>query len=131
MENFDRSSIASEKNCSQLLQFSRSAAYLSSQIYLLSARFGKARIQLKLPTATSVSLSVAAQVAAAVQRQITEDFTPWWGIPGNVVAFGSLEDVPQGYFVIQLVGSLTQPGIEGFHYLDQLGEPHALVRVDH
>ena len=84
-----------------------------------------------VPTATSVTLDVAAQVAAAIQRQITEDFTPWWGIAGNVVAFAKLEDVPHDYFVIQLVGSLTQPGIEGFHYLDQLGEPHALVRVDH
>jgi hypothetical protein len=64
-----------------------------------------------VPTAGSVSLDETARVAAALQRQITEDFTPWWGIAGNVVALGALEDVPHDYFVIQLVGSIDEAGI--------------------
>jgi hypothetical protein len=84
-----------------------------------------------VPTPGSLSLDEVAPVAAALQRQVTEDFAPWWGIDADVVALGALEDVPRGYFVVQLVRSIDQAGIEGFHYLNQIGEPHALVRVDH
>src|SRR5919197_1127530 len=43
-----------------------------------------------------VSTSNLLQVAAAVQKQVTRDFTPLWGIRANVDAFDNLADVPFG-----------------------------------
>jgi hypothetical protein len=83
-----------------------------------------------VPSEASIDFDEVRRVADAIQRQVTEDFAPWWGIGGVVTARRKVEDVPDDYFVIQLVETLSRPTLEGFHYFDQLGQPHALVRVD-
>ena len=51
-----------------------------------------------------ISTSNLLQVAAAVQKQVTRDFTPLWGIRANVDAFEKLADVPNDYHPVVLFG---------------------------
>jgi hypothetical protein len=71
-----------------------------------------------------LSAAVVAQVAAALQKQVTRDFGPIWDITATVDAFGSLDDVPLGYWPI-LVGQEGQGG--GGVHLDNDNQPYALV----
>jgi hypothetical protein len=51
-----------------------------------------------------ISTSNLLQVAAAVQKQVTRDFTPLWGIRANVDAFENLADLPNDYRPVVLFG---------------------------
>jgi hypothetical protein len=64
------------------------------------------------------------KVAAALQKQVTRDFSPIWGVTATVDAFASLDDVPLGYWPI-LVGNEGQGG--GGVHLDEDNQPYALV----
>ena len=44
------------------------------------------------------------QAAAAIQKQITRDFTPYWGLRVTVDAFEDLESVPSDYHPIVIFG---------------------------
>jgi hypothetical protein len=44
------------------------------------------------------------RVAAAVQKQVTRDFTPLWGLRATVDAFEELKDVPSDYHPVVLFG---------------------------
>jgi hypothetical protein len=48
------------------------------------------------------------QVAAAVQKQVTRDFTPLWGIPATVDAFEDLASVPSDYRPVVLFGDVGE-----------------------
>jgi len=71
-----------------------------------------------------LSMSTVAQVAAALQKQAARDFAPIWNVTATVDAFGSLDDVPMGYWPI-LVGQEGQGG--GGVHLDEDNQPYALV----
>jgi len=64
------------------------------------------------------------KVAAALQKQVTRDVSPIWGIHATVDAFASLDDVEIGYWPIIVVEDV--PNAAGVH-LDQDGQPYALV----
>jgi hypothetical protein len=51
-----------------------------------------------------ISTSNLLQVAAAVQKQVTRDLAPLWGIRANVDAFEKLADVPNDYHPVVLFG---------------------------
>lgn len=44
------------------------------------------------------------QVTAALQKQVTRDFAPFWGLSATVDAFGDLESVPNDYFPVVVFG---------------------------
>ncbi len=44
------------------------------------------------------------QATAALQKQVTRDFTPNWGIPAPVDAFADLESVPSDYYHVVVFG---------------------------
>jgi hypothetical protein len=44
------------------------------------------------------------QVAAALQKQVTRDFGPIWGLPATVDAFEDLSSVPSDYYPIVVFG---------------------------
>jgi hypothetical protein len=48
------------------------------------------------------------QVAAAVQKQVTRDFTPIWGVAATVNAFPNLESVPSDYRPVVLFGDVDE-----------------------
>ena len=55
-----------------------------------------------------VQLPDLLQVAAAVQKQVTRDFTPLWGIAATVDAFPDLESVPSDYRHVVLFGDVSE-----------------------
>ena len=54
-------------------------------------------------------------MAAAIQAQVTEDFTPVWEIAASVSFFASQSDVPPDYGRIMIVDVLPNPCAEGYH----------------
>lgn len=48
------------------------------------------------------------QAAAAVQKQLTRDFTPIWGLPATVDAFEDLESVPSDYLPVVVFGDAEE-----------------------
>jgi len=73
-----------------------------------------------------ISPGQLSRVSAALQRQVTRDFAPIWGISATVDAFGSLDDVPLGYWPVVVLDQIDAPGAAGYH-TDQDGQPYALV----
>ncbi|MFN8108343.1 MAG: hypothetical protein U0Y82_00595 [Thermoleophilia bacterium] len=76
---------------------------------------------------TRISHDELLAVAGALQRQLTRDFGPHWGIDGTVQPFAQLRDVPTGYWPIVVRDDLQRPGVIGLH-LDDHGQPTALVQ---
>ena len=66
------------------------------------------------------------RVSAALQRQVSRDFGPIWGINATVDPFISLEDVPVGYWPMIVETHLDYPGAAGIH-LDKDGQPFSLI----
>lgn len=80
------------------------------------------------PETSAVSLADLAPIAAAVQKQVTTDFGPIWGINATVSCFGSLDEIPNGYWKI----SIRDPGDAGDPrglHIDQNGQPFAIVHA--
>jgi hypothetical protein len=67
-------------------------------------------------------------VAAALQKQVTRDFGPIWGVQANIAAFESRKDVPVDYWSIVIRDDIDRPEAAGYHE-DDLGQPGALVRL--
>lgn len=67
-----------------------------------------------------------AEVSAAVQKQLTRDFGPIWGVPATIDTFPTLDDVPVDYAPIIVGEEFTFAGF-GIHR-DQDGQPFALVK---
>jgi hypothetical protein len=53
---------------------------------------------------SNVPTKALMQVAAAVQKQLTRDFFPFWGLPATVAAFADLASVPSDYRVVAVFG---------------------------
>lgn len=77
---------------------------------------------------TSVGISELTRVSAALQKQVTRDVSQHWDIQGTVDAFGSLHDVPPGYWPIVVRDDIGQDA-SGIH-CDDTGQPMALITSD-
>jgi hypothetical protein len=75
----------------------------------------------------ALGLDKTSVCAAALQRQVTRDFGPLWGIQATVNAFGTLKAVPTGYWPIIIKRNINTPGAGGVHE-DSNGQPFALVQ---
>lgn len=73
-----------------------------------------------------VGVGELTRVAAALQKQVTRDFTPIWEIPATVDGFARLEDVPLGYWPVIVVRDVQDAA--GVH-LDRDGQPFAQVEM--
>jgi hypothetical protein len=73
-----------------------------------------------------VSESEVARASAALQKQLSRDFGPTWGVEATIDAFARLEDVPLAYWPI-LVQDDIHVDAAGVH-LDKNGQPFALVQ---
>ena len=76
----------------------------------------------------AVSKREITRVAAALDKQVTRDFGPLWGVLATVDPVFSLEDVPVGYWPIVLRDRIKAPGADGFHK-DRFGQPFARVAL--
>jgi hypothetical protein len=67
-------------------------------------------------------------VAAALQKQVVDDFGPIWNIQATVSAFNNVKDIPLGYWPIVIQDKIGMKGAGGFH--DKKGQPFAKVLYD-
>jgi hypothetical protein len=79
-----------------------------------------------VPEGVDIDLAEITRVAAALQKQVTRDFSPLWQVNATVDGFASLEDVPLGYWPVILVSEVQ--GALGFH-VDKNGQPYALIQA--
>jgi hypothetical protein len=76
----------------------------------------------------AVSAREITRVAAALDKQVTRDFGPLWGVLATVDPVFSLEEVPVGYWPIVLRDRIKAPGADGFHK-DRFGQPFARLAL--
>src|SRR4051794_13054781 len=57
---------------------------------------------------SEVSTRSLLQATAALQKQVTRDFTPIWGFPATVDAFEDLQSVPNDYHPVVLFGDVDE-----------------------
>jgi hypothetical protein len=77
----------------------------------------------------SANLSTILRVAAALQMQLTRDFTPIWGIPAVVSGFESLEEVPPACMPLLIVTPGSLESREHAFHLTENGQPMAFVEA--
>jgi hypothetical protein len=82
-----------------------------------------------VPDSPSVTLANVSAVVAAIQKQVTRDFGPLWGIHATVDAFEKLEAVPIDYWPVIIRDDIKEPGAAGYH-TDDHGQPFSLVQAD-
>ncbi len=82
-----------------------------------------------VPDSPAVTLADVSAVVAAVQKQVTRDFGPLWGINATVDAFEKLESVPIDYWPVIVRDDIKEPGAAGYH-TDDHGQPFSLVQAD-
>src|SRR5882672_3995748 len=68
------------------------------------------------------------RVAAALQKQVTRDFSPIWSIKATVDPFHNLDDVPVGYWPVVLMKNVQDAA--GYHDNEEDGQPYAVVEFD-
>lgn len=77
----------------------------------------------------AVSFSDVSNVSAALQKQVTRDFGPIWGVSATVDPFENLESVPVDYWPVIIKDNIDQPGAAGYH-TDNNNQPFSLVQAD-
>ena len=77
----------------------------------------------------AVSFTDVSSVSAALQKQVTRDFGPLWGVSATVDPFQNLESVPVDYWPVIVKDDISQPGAAGYH-TDNNGQPFSLVQAD-
>ncbi|MEN3281018.1 MAG: hypothetical protein V7607_2158 [Solirubrobacteraceae bacterium] len=66
-------------------------------------------------------------VSAAIQKQVTRDFAPIWGLPATVDAFEDLEAVPSDYYRVVVFG---EPGELATRLEFAIGEQNASLLLE-
>ena len=74
----------------------------------------------------NVSSSQLALASAAIQKQVTRDVSPIWGIEATVDSFDRLSNVPLGYWQIIIRDAIPFEA-QGIHLNRANGQPFALV----
>jgi hypothetical protein len=73
-----------------------------------------------------IELKEVLRVASALQKQVTRDFGPIWDVTATVDGFGSLEEIPLGYWAVTIIEDVKNAA--GFH-VDKNGQPFAVVEA--
>lgn len=73
-----------------------------------------------------VSFPELARVSAALQKQVTRDFGPIWGINATVDPLAEASDVPMGYWPVTVLDNIPAANASGYH-LDERGQPLAKI----
>jgi len=80
-----------------------------------------------VPETYGMNASELARVSAALQKQVTRDLAPLWGVTATVDAFPQMEDVPIGCWPIVL--SFKRLSDRAGVHLDRNGAPYAQIEV--
>jgi len=76
-----------------------------------------------------VRRSMILRVAAALQVQLTRDFTPIWGIPAVVSAFDSIYEIPPASIPLVIVPEGKLESSEHAFHITEDGQPIAFVEA--
>jgi hypothetical protein len=76
---------------------------------------------------TRVNFGQLAIATAALQKQVTRDFSPIWKIEADLAPFEKLEDAPLGYWKIIIRDDIPFDA-QGIHLNRANGQPYALVQ---
>jgi hypothetical protein len=79
-----------------------------------------------VPDRVDIELKEILRVASALQKQVTRDFGPIWEVTATVDGFGTLEEVPLGYWPVTIMADVKDAA--GFH-VDKNGQPFAVVEA--
>jgi hypothetical protein len=74
-----------------------------------------------------ISMKDLLRATAAVQKQITRDFIPFWGLPATVDTFEDLESVPSDYHPVVVFGEAEEL-MESLEFA--IGEEYATDLID-
>jgi hypothetical protein len=77
----------------------------------------------------AVSWTALTGLSAALQKQVTRDFGPLWGLQATVDAFANQNDVPLDYWHVVIRDDIDNPTALGFHKTLN-NQPFALVQFD-
>lgn len=76
-----------------------------------------------------ISGSELAQVAGALQKQVTRDIAPAWHTPASVTAYPDPNKVPHGYWPLTIEGDIGDPNALGYHS-DARNVPYSVIQFD-
>src|SRR6476620_2401805 len=79
-----------------------------------------------VPDGVDIELTEIVRVAAAVQKQVTRDFSPIWDVKATVDGFATLDQMPLGYWPVTIMQDVQ--GAAGYH-TDKNGQPFAVVEA--
>lgn len=68
------------------------------------------------------------EVAAAIQKQVTRDLEPIWGIKATINVFKNLKSVPTGYWPVIIKDNIHQAGAGGYHSKKH-NQPFAVIQA--
>ena len=77
----------------------------------------------------NLSMQEVHRVAAALQRQVLNEFASVWEHTGAVIGLHWSDPLPQGYSAVYLRDDLLASGPAGVHYFSESGEAYANVDV--
>jgi hypothetical protein len=69
------------------------------------------------------------RVVGAVQKQISRDLAPTWGVEGNLVIYETSDDSPADSILVVMKDELDVPGAATYHTVED-GRPVGFVQVD-
>lgn len=78
-------------------------------------------------TTGNIPRSELERVTAALQVQVSRDFAPVWGQEATLHVFGSLAEIPVGFWPLTIVDKVDVEGVNGYHWVDDFGTPYAKV----
>lgn len=70
-------------------------------------------------------------VGAALQRQVSRDFAPVWGQDAAIHLFKQAAEIPVGFWPLFIVPKIDVEGVNGYHWIDEAGQPFAKVEYRH
>ncbi len=80
-------------------------------------------------TSNQTNAADVAATASAIQKQVTRDLAPIWGIQATVDYFPDMDSIPVGYWPIVICDNINQQGALGYH-TDNNNQPISYVQVD-
>jgi hypothetical protein len=79
-----------------------------------------------VPDGVDSDIKEILRVAAALQKQVTRDFSPIWEVKATVDGYANLDQVPLGYWPVMIMQEVE--GAAGYH-IDKNGQPFAVVQA--
>lgn len=81
-----------------------------------------------IDTTQKVSRDYLERVAAALQKQVSNDFAPVWDKDAVIHVFEWKTGIPVGFWKMLIVDEVDVPGVNGYHWTDKNEVPFAQIQ---